>query len=304
MKLLEDQLTSLNMETLQCIHANLHGNKGSQLRKAELIVAVASVELSSLYVPTLQKIASFLDIRGRSTLNKDALVSVIAECLGAKRNPVPPGMLQYLRQDYLIGFATGLGLSASGTKADLSKRLHGHIMYEDLSKENLKLCCRALELPVSGNKSDLLYRLIPEERDAAADAAEDDHTTKNSSTRAKGSAKIGSQPMTTKEYRKRLKELDLLEDDQDVFHIIAHSNGGAEHTDNYHYAQNKSFNRQIGNRFDALNCYLAGKEKASKAVAISRIFGTYNGPDADKLYVKGEAFFRDARKQKRDAYKQ
>jgi hypothetical protein len=58
-------------------------------------------------------------------------------------------------------------------------------------------------------------------------------------------------------------------EDQDDFHIIAASNGGPDHADNYLYALGASFNRSIGNQLDAINCFLAGKAKAKKAVEIS-----------------------------------
>ena len=41
------------------------------------------------------------------------------------------------------------------------------------------------------------------------------------------------------------------------------------HTDNYLYALGGSFNIAVGDRFDHLNCFLAGKAKAQKAVAIA-----------------------------------
>ena len=56
---------------------------------------------------------------------------------------------------------------------------------------------------------------------------------------------------------------------QHVYHIIATSNGGPDHTDNYLYALGGSFNIAVGDRFDHLNCFLAGKAKAEKAVAIA-----------------------------------
>ena len=55
----------------------------------------------------------------------------------------------------------------------------------------------------------------------------------------------------------------------DVCHIIACSHGGPDHTDNYLFALAAEFNRGIGDRCDALNCYLAGPKKAEKAVTIS-----------------------------------
>ena len=77
-------------------------------------------------------------------------------------------------------------------------------------------------------------------------------------------------------FAKRLMTAGLLERQKDakhegqhVYHIISASNGGPDHTDNYLYALGGSFNIAIGDRFDHLNCFLAGKAKARKAVAIS-----------------------------------
>ena len=96
-------------------------------------------------------------------------------------------------------------------------------------------------------------------------------------------------------YRKLLKNAGLLEDDQDVYHIISSENGGADHMDNYHYAQNGSWNRAIGANHDYINCFLAGKLKSEKAVVISRVQGSYDGPDAEELYKLGANAMRDLR---------
>lgn len=85
----------------------------------------------------------------------------------------------------------------------------------------------------------------------------------------------------------------MVEDDQDVFHIISKKNGGADHTDNYHFVQNKHMNRAIGHKYDDLNCYLAGEAKAEKAVAISKQMCGYKGPSAVELYKQGEERFRE-----------
>jgi hypothetical protein len=79
-----------------------------------------------------------------------------------------------------------------------------------------------------------------------------------------------------------------VESDQDVYHIISEANGGANHISNYHCAQNEGLNRAIGCRHDYLNVFLAGLEKAKLAVAVSREFGSYTGPDAEVLYEQGK----------------
>lgn len=113
--------------------------------------------------------------------------------------------------------------------------------------------------------------------------------------------------MSKKTYRNKLKELIDIEDDQDVFHIIAIENGGADHKDNYDFVRGNSWNRAIKNFHDDINCYMAGKKKCQKAVAVSKELGShtcsakhpyhkkYSGPSAEELYRRGEALMRDLR---------
>jgi hypothetical protein len=82
--------------------------------------------------------------------------------------------------------------------------------------------------------------------------------------------------MTRDAFRKVLDEAGLLTKSpgkpgggQDVFHIIASSNGGPDHVDNYLYALGAGFNRSIGAHLDHVNCYLAGEEKAKRAARIA-----------------------------------
>lgn len=115
-------------------------------------------------------------------------------------------------------------------------------------------------------------------------------------------------------YRKWLGT--LIERDQDVFHIIATANGGADHPDNYDFARGSSWNRAIGRRFDDINCYQVGKIKCAKAVRISQLLGShscsnhhpkqkkYTGRTAMELYVQGEAAMRDLRAKRRKEEKQ
>lgn len=149
---------------------------------------------------------------------------------------------------------------------------------------------------------------------------------------AKINAKLGSiaskgRFMRREEFAQLLDDNGLLEkqpgakhEGQHVFHIIAASNGGPDHTDNYLYALGGSFNIAVGDRFDHLNCFLAGKAKAQKAVAIA--IKVANDPglsdnhidkrgkdkpvtflqgrhksiqSGQELYAKGEALFRDMR---------
>ena len=93
--------------------------------------------------------------------------------------------------------------------------------------------------------------------------------------------------MTRGRYASHLRSLlgeDAI-DGQDVFHIIAESNGGANHPDNFLYALGSTFNRSIGNRYDDFNAFLAGKEKTEKAVRASIKYGNRTERyEADKHY--------------------
>ena len=91
-----------------------------------------------------------------------------------------------------------------------------------------------------------------------------------------GAQLAGNQPQAMGRVAQLLDEHGLLEkqpgakhEGQHVYHIIAASNGGPDHTDNYLYALGGSFNIAVGDRFDHLNCFLAGKAKAEKAVTIA-----------------------------------
>jgi len=75
--------------------------------------------------------------------------------------------------------------------------------------------------------------------------------------------------------------------DQHVCHIIAESNGGANHIDNY-YVASASLNQSLGNRNDSYLAEAAGLEQTKKAVAVSRTKG-YTGPGAEDLIAMAKA---------------
>lgn len=109
------------------------------------------------------------------------------------------------------------------------------------------------------------------------------------------------------QYRRHLENAGfIIEPDQDVVHIISEANGGANHPDNYAFVGNASWNRSIVEKFDHLNCYMAGKAKSEKAVAISKKIGNgkklYDGESALELYKKGEAIMREIRHRRREEY--
>ncbi|GAQ83111.1 hypothetical protein KFL_001360080 [Klebsormidium nitens] len=197
-------------------------------------------------------------------------------------------------------------LPVSGAKDVLVKRLvDDGLELSELLKFQLQLICFSEDLSESGTKGKLLERLknasgsVPrkgkkevEEKKAAVSAS------------VKLISTSGGEAMSRNAYRELLRKAYLLEDDQDVYHIIASENGGADHTHNYHYAQNQAWNRAIGAQHDYINCFMAGKIKAQKAVAISRELGNkkgkkYTGPSADELYHHGEDVMRGIRRENR-----
>jgi hypothetical protein len=94
--------------------------------------------------------------------------------------------------------------------------------------------------------------------------------------------------MTKARFRKLMADRGFpLEADQHVCHIIAESNGGANHIDNFFVAAG-SLNQSLGNRNDAYLAGVAGLEQVRKAVAVSRTTG-YTGPGADELIAMAKA---------------
>jgi hypothetical protein len=88
--------------------------------------------------------------------------------------------------------------------------------------------------------------------------------------------------ITTAQYRmRRAAEGHPIPDGYDVCHIIARSNGGANHVHNY-IIERSRLNRSMGNRDDSVFARLAGLEQTTKAVAVSRKTG-YMGPSAEEL---------------------
>jgi hypothetical protein len=105
--------------------------------------------------------------------------------------------------------------------------------------------------------------------------------------------------MSTTSYRKKMT--GYFEPDQNVNHIVAKSNGGADHPDNYLFLS-REFNELMNNKCDHINCYLAGPEKCSKAVEASRALTGYSGPSAEELFARGNRAMRGAFRQLRDGY--
>jgi len=124
-----------------------------------------------------------------------------------------------------------------------------YLREERIILEELKLRCRQLQNELSAERSrmaDIERKLVAAER------------------------KLENKFLSRKQYRDYLEKVCGLElDDMDVFHIIATRHGGPDHVDNYLYALGSGFNRQISDKLDSLNCYIAGKEKTKAAVAIA-----------------------------------
>ena len=94
---------------------------------------------------------------------------------------------------------------------------------------------------------------------------------------------LRAQDFMSKTQFRKLRERNgfPLNADQHVCHIIAESNGGANHIDNYYVAAG-SLNQSLGNRNDSYLAEAAGLEQTKKAVAVSRVTG-YKGPSAEEL---------------------
>ena len=112
----------------------------------------------------------------------------------------------------------------------------------------------------------------------------------------------GTLRMSRKTYRKNMSGVFEPLRDQDVFHVIATGNGGADHHDNYDYVRSRSWNMMIGTRYDHVNCFLAGYEKSKRAIEASMEIGSYTdkdprhtkytGPGAEELCERGEKAMR------------
>lgn len=95
-------------------------------------------------------------------------------------------------------------------------------------------------------------------------------------------------------FRKQLR--GLISEDQQVCHIIARANGGADHTHIYFIAGGV-FNRKAGSKLDHVMAFLAGIHKTGLAVDASALYGSYDKrtqPSAQQLYDAGQRWFNQA----------
>jgi 23S rRNA pseudoU1915 N3-methylase RlmH len=159
--------------------------------------------------------------------------------------------------------AIGGGMSAANQRADHEK------LCADKAEEQLASALGKLETELQLARAEIAA-LKKLEKACSGTAVQ--------KTRAAFDKRIGpdGEFMTIKQFGERLDSYGLItkqpgakEEGQHVFHIIANSNGGPDHTHNYLYALGGTFNISIGDRLDHLNCILAGKEAARRAVAIS-----------------------------------
>lgn len=182
-----------------------------------------------------------------------------------------------------------VGVKKGGDKPKMIERLYERgISYDFLDKDQLKDILGDLETDESkSGKNDLIARIV------------------DGGGGGRGAAVRGpiipfeGGPMSTAVFRSRMKRAGRpLRQHQDVCHIVASMNGGADHSDNY-YIASAAFNRSCGNRHDEIIAYVAGREATEAAVAVSRALNGYAGPGAYKLYVRGEAAMRAARAENR-----
>ena len=100
---------------------------------------------------------------------------------------------------------------------------------------------------------------------------------------------------STRTYRRHNKdEIESAQKDLHVCHIIAKSNGGADHADNYLLA-GADFNVRIGNRHDPLMCAFASIERTKRAIRASRLQNniTRTVDDAEQLVKEGAQEYRE-----------
>jgi len=92
--------------------------------------------------------------------------------------------------------------------------------------------------------------------------------------------RIPDEPMTRERYAWFLEKVGIKKegDDTHVFHIICNADGGADHPDNFLIALGADFNKRIADKFDELNCYIAGLEKTKRAITASMRFGNQLDP--------------------------
>jgi hypothetical protein len=102
-------------------------------------------------------------------------------------------------------------------------------------------------------------------------------------------------------FRKQLLDRGLIARDQQVCHIIARANGGADHTHNYFIAGG-DFNKIASNRMDHVMAFLVGIHKANMAVDASAAYGSYDRnrqPSAQQLWEAGLQLFTESAKRQR-----
>ena len=230
---------------------------------------------------------------------------------GSQRLCVSSEHLEILTLPVLRDHCESLDEPKSGNKDVLISRLvTARIAYDMLLMDDLKDILHDMNLPVSGNKSELIARIIGRSSSAARGPSVGGSGAASAAAGGGGSGGVAEArttpitpfvggTMTKATFRSRMERAGRpLKPGQDVCHIIAEANGGANHSDNFFIA-GEAFNRSTGNRHDQLIAYIAGREAADRAVAISRAMNGYSGPNAKTLYRQGEEVFRAVRAENR-----
>ena len=187
-----------------------------------------------------------------------------------------------------------LRLPEGGSKDALIERLvAARADYKDFLVEDLKEMLHERGLPNSGLKAELIGRLVASvaaDRPVVRPLHKPPHLARDTAPEG-----FESGPMSRATYKKRMEKIGFaVGEDQDVCHIIAESNGGADHSDNF-FLGGRSFNRANGNRSDEMNVAFLGLERGRAAVAVSIKLRNYKGPSAEALYAKGLEALRTLR---------
>jgi hypothetical protein len=204
--------------------------------------------------------------------------------------------LNYLTLPQLRDLCDAVDERTSGSKDEVIARLvNAGVSYGQLLVEDLKDILDRMDLPLSGSKAALIERITSGGSGGSIGGGASAVAAVKVTI-----ATFESGAMSRSAFRSRMEKAGRpLRPGQDVCHIISEANGGANHSDNY-FVASEAFNRSTGSRHDCLIAYIAGKDLAEKAVAISKAMMGYSGPTAAVLYCRGEEVFRMIRAESRN----
>lgn len=211
------------------------------------------------------------------------------------RNDVSESRLYALSMTQLRVVCNYSERTARGSKvATIETLVASRLRYSDLRLNELRAMCVAEKLATSGVKDAVIARLTRSKPAAVAV-----YKTQQKATGAL--VKKVSGPMSRATYRQRLRAAGvIIYSDQDVLHIVASENGGADCAENYLFVGSRSPNRAMGSRYDYFYAWLAGTAHAREAVRVSRLYGNakgkrYTGPSAEQLITRGNTLSREIR---------